>query len=236
MISTIERQPCVYGENIGREVFLQVRLRNVTGSREMIAESRFVVHEPSAQRGKWNVVFGNDHPIHIEIGMGKGRFMMDLASLNPDINYIGIEKYSTVLLRAVQKMEARELSNLRLIRMDAEEICEVFDKGEVGRIYLNFSDPWPKDRHAKRRLPSRQFLARYHEILAADGRIEFKTDNADLFDFALEEIVPAGWKIEAVTRDLHHDENMLAGNIMTEYEEKFSSIGNPIYKYIIYRE
>ncbi len=236
MISTIERQPCVYGENIGREVFLQVRLRNVTGSREMIAESRFVVHEPSAQRGKWNVVFGNNHPIHIEIGMGKGRFMMDLASLNPDINYIGIEKYSTVLLRAVQKMEARELSNLRLIRMDAEEICEVFDKGEVGRIYLNFSDPWPKDRHAKRRLPSRQFLARYHEILAADGRIEFKTDNADLFDFALEEIVPAGWKIEAVTRDLHHDENMLAGNIMTEYEEKFSSIGNPIYKYIIYRE
>lgn len=168
--------------------------------------------------------------------MGKGRFMMELAASNPDINYIGIEKYSTVLLRAVQKMEAQELSNLRLIRMDAEEICEVFDKGEVSRIYLNFSDPWPKDRHAKRRLPSRQFLGRYHEILAADGRIEFKTDNADLFDFALEEIAPAGWKTEAVTRDLHHDENMFVGNIMTEYEEKFSSIGNPIYKYIIYRE
>ena len=202
----------------------------------MIAESRFVVQEPAAQRGKWNAVFGNDHPIHIEIGMGKGRFMMELASSNPNINYIGIEKYSTVLLRAVQKMEAQELSNLRLIRMDAEEICEVFDKGEVSRIYLNFSDPWPKDRHAKRRLPSRQFLGRYHEILAADGRIEFKTDNADLFDFALEEIAPAGWKTEAVTRDLHHDENMFVGNIMTEYEEKFSSIGNPIYKYIIYRE
>ncbi|MDE7273652.1 MAG: tRNA (guanosine(46)-N7)-methyltransferase TrmB [Lachnospiraceae bacterium] len=213
-----------------------MRLRNVTGSREMIAESRFVVQEPAAQRGKWNAVFGNDHPIHIEIGMGKGRFMMELASSNPNINYIGIEKYSTVLLRAVQKMEAQELSNLRLIRMDAEEICEVFDKGEVSRIYLNFSDPWPKDRHAKRRLPSRQFLGRYHEILAADGRIEFKTDNADLFDFALEEIAPAGWKTEAVTRDLHHDENMFVGNIMTEYEEKFSSIGNPIYKYIIYRE
>ncbi|MDE6220996.1 MAG: tRNA (guanosine(46)-N7)-methyltransferase TrmB [Lachnospiraceae bacterium] len=213
-----------------------MRLRNVTGSREMIAESRFVVQEPAAQRGKWNAVFGNDHPIHIEIGMGKGRFMMELAASNPDINYIGIEKYSTVLLRAVQKMEAQELSNLRLIRMDAEEICEVFDKGEVSRIYLNFSDPWPKDRHAKRRLPSRQFLGRYHEILAADGRIEFKTDNADLFDFALEEIAPAGWKTEAVTRDLHHDENMFVGNIMTEYEEKFSSIGNPIYKYIIYRE
>lgn len=119
--------------------------------------------------------------------------------------------------------------------MEAEEICEVFGRGEVERIYLNFSDPWPKDRHAKRRLPSRQFLARYDEILAPDGRIEFKTDNADLFDFALEELAPAGWKTEAVTRDLHHDGKMLAGNIMTEYEEKFSSMGNPIYKYVIYR-
>ena len=108
-------------------------------------------------------------------------------------------------------------------------------RGEVAKIYLNFSDPWPKDRHAKRRLPSRQFLARYHEILAADGRIEFKTDNAQLFDFALEEIAPAGWKLEAMTRDLHHDERMLVGNVMTEYEERFSSMGNPICKYIIYR-
>lgn len=212
-----------------------MRLRNVTGSREVIAESRFVVHEPAAQKGRWSEIFGNDYPIHIEIGMGKGRFLMDLAAANPEINYIGIEKYSTVLLRAVQKMEAQESVNLRLVRMEAEEIGEVFGKGEVAKIYLNFSDPWPKDRHAKRRLPSRQFLARYHEILAADGRIEFKTDNAELFDFALEEAASAGWKIEAVTRDLHHDEKMLAGNIMTEYEEKFSSMGNPIYKYVIYR-
>ncbi|MDE7207864.1 MAG: tRNA (guanosine(46)-N7)-methyltransferase TrmB, partial [Lachnospiraceae bacterium] len=167
--------------------------------------------------------------------MGKGRFIMDLAAANPDMNYIGIEKYSTVLLRAIQKMEENELPNLRFIRMDAEDICEVFDKGEVAKIYLNFSDPWPKDRHAKRRLPSRQFLERYDAILAPDGRIEFKTDNVDLFDFALGELEPAGWKPEAVTRDLHHDENMFAGNIMTEYEEKFSSMGNPIYKYIIYR-
>ncbi len=167
--------------------------------------------------------------------MGKGQFMMQLAAQNPQINYIGIEKYSTVLLRAVQKMEAQELANLRLIRMDAEEICEVFGKGEVSRIYLNFSDPWPKDRHAKRRLPSRQFLGRYQEILAADGRIEFKTDNQALFDFALEELEPAGWKLEAVTRDLHHDEKMKIGNIMTEYEQKFSAMGNPIYKYCIYR-
>ena len=212
-----------------------MRLRNVTGSREMIAQSRFVVHEPSRQQGKWNEVFGNDHPIQIEIGMGKGQFMMQLAAQNPQINYIGIEKYSTVLLRAVQKMEAQELANLRLIRMDAEEICEVFGKGEVSRIYLNFSDPWPKDRHAKRRLPSRQLLGRYQVILAADGRIEFKTDNQALFDFALEELEPAGWKLEAVTRDLHHDEKMKIGNIMTEYEQKFSAMGNPIYKYCIYR-
>ncbi len=212
-----------------------MRLRNVTGSRELIADSRFVVHEPFACKGKWNGIFGNDQPIHIEIGMGKGRFMMDMAAANPNVNYIGIEKYSTVLLRAIQKMEENELPNLRFIRMDAEDICEVFDKGEVAKIYLNFSDPWPKDRHAKRRLPSKQFLERYDTILAKDGRIEFKTDNMDLFDFALSQLESAGWRLEAMTRDLHHDEKLLAGNIMTEYEEKFSSLGNPIYKYIIYR-
>lgn len=212
-----------------------MRLRNVTGSREMIADSRFVVHEPFDHKGKWSEVFGNSKPIQIEIGMGKGRFIMSLAAANPEVNYIGIEKYSTVLLRATQKMEENELPNLCFIRMDAEDICEVFDKGEVAKIYLNFSDPWPKDRHAKRRLPSRQFLTRYDAILAKDGRIEFKTDNQELFDFALEEIEPAGWKLEAVTRDLHHDKEMITGNIMTEYEERFSSLGNPIYKYIIYR-
>ena len=189
-----------------------MRLRNVTGSREVIADSRFVVHEPQEYKGKWKEVFGNDRPIHIEIGMGKGRFLMELASLNPKINYIGIEKYSTVLLRAIQKMEETELPNLKFIRMDAEDICEVFAKDEIAKIYLNFSDPWPKDRHAKRRLPSKEFLARYNEFLAPEGRIEFKTDNMALFDFALEELEPAGWKLEAMTRDLHHDEKMFEGN------------------------
>ena len=132
-------------------------------------------------------------------------------------------------------MEGNELPNLIFIRMDAEDITEVFDKDELDKIYLNFSDPWPKDRHAKRRLPSREFLARYDQFLKPEGRLEFKTDNKDLFDFALEELEPAGWKLEAMTRDLHHDEKMFEGNIMTEYEEKFSSKGNPIYKYIIYR-
>lgn len=212
-----------------------MRLRNVTGSREYIADSSYVVHEPKEQKGKWKEIFGNDNPIHIEIGMGKGRFIMQLAEENPDINYVGIEKYSTVLLRAIQKMEAKELPNLVFIRMDAEELCEVFGEKEVDRIYLNFSDPWPKDRHAKRRLESREFLARYNMCLKKDGVIEFKTDNRMLFDFAVEEVREAGWKMNKITYDLHKDEKMMIGNVMTEYEEKFSSMGNPIYKYIISR-
>lgn len=212
-----------------------MRLRNITGSRETIGESRFAVHDPKAQQGRWRELFGNANPVRIEIGMGKGKFLHTLAKLNPDINYVGIEKYSSVLLRAIQKMEEEELPNLLFIRMDAEEITEVFGKGEVDKIYLNFSDPWPKDRHAKRRLPSRQFLERYDFILKPEGRLEFKTDNRALFDFAVEELAGTDWKAEAVTYDLHHEDAMLAGNIMTEYEEKFSAMGNPICKYIIYR-
>ena len=213
-----------------------MRLRNITGSREVIAASAYVVHDERGCRGKWREIFGNSRPIHIEIGMGKGKFIHTMARLHPEINYIGIEKYSSVLLRAIQKMEEEELPNLRFIRMDAEEITEVFTPGEVGRIYLNFSDPWPKDRHAKRRLPSRQFLERYDAILEAQGQLEFKTDNRELFDFAVEELDPAGWKACIITYDLHKDEVLMEGNVMTEYEEKFSAMGNPIYKYIIYRE
>lgn len=213
-----------------------MRLRNISGSREVIANSKYVIQNAEEQKGKIQDFFNKKQPIQIEIGMGKGRFIMALAEQNPDINYIGIEKYSSVLLRAIQKMEQNELSNLKFIRMDAEDITEVFEKGEVDKIYLNFSDPWPKDRHAKRRLPSKEFLKRYHQILKKDGLIEFKTDNRDLFDFAVEQLEPAGWKAKAITYDLHHDPVLNEGNIMTEYEEKFSSIGNPICKYIIYRE
>ena len=212
-----------------------MRLRNVTGSREVIAASDLVVHEPQAYRGKWHEAFGNHNPIRLEIGMGKGRFIMDLARNNPDINYVGIEKYSSVLIRGIQKLEADPLPNLYFIRMEAEEITAVFAAGEVDRIYLNFSDPWPKDRHAKRRLPSREFLQRYDEILIPEGVIEFKTDNHDLFRFALEELEPAGWHLEQMTEDLHHDAQMMQENIMTEYEERFSKKGNPIYKYVIAR-
>ena len=212
-----------------------MRLRNITGSEEVIANSKYVIHEP--QKGEWNKIFNNDHPLYIEIGMGKGRFIVDNALKYPDINFVGIEKYSSVLLRALQKLEKMDEvpSNLRFLCIDAKEITEYFNKGEVDRIYLNFSDPWPKDRHAKRRLPSRQFLSLYDVILKKEGTLEFKTDNRGLFDFAVEELEPAGWKAEAVTYDLHNDEVMNKDNIMTEYEEKFSSQGNPIFKYIISR-
>jgi len=214
-----------------------MRLRNIAGSREVIADSDFTIKDPEKKKGLWRKeVFGNDNEIHIEIGMGKGRFLMDMAALHPDINYVGIEKYSSVLLRALQKQEQLLLPNIIFIRMDAETITEVFAPSEVGRIYLNFSDPWPKDRHAKRRLPSREFLKRYDRILVPDGVVEFKTDNKDLFRFALDEIEPAGWTLDAVTYDLHNDEVMNKGNVMTEYEERFSEAGNPIYKYIISRK
>lgn len=212
-----------------------MRLRNISGSREIIADSKYVIQDAENQKGKIRTYFEKDQPIQIEIGMGKGRFIMQMAEEHPEINFIGIEKYSSVLLRAIQKMEQNELPNLRFIRMDAEDITEVFEKGEVDKIFLNFSDPWPKDRHAKRRLPSKEFLKRYDEILKKDGVIEFKTDNRDLFDFAVEQLEPAGWKAEVITYDLHHDPVLCEGNIMTEYEEKFSSMGNPICKYVIYR-
>lgn len=211
-----------------------MRLRNITGSREFIAENEYVVHEPEKYKGCWyEEIFSNDRPVHIEIGMGKGRFITELASKNPDINFVGIEKYSSVLLRAIQKMEAAKLPNLVFIRMDAEYITDVFSEDEIDKIYLNFSDPWPKDRHAKRRLMSRNFLEKYTHIMKKDGILEFKTDNRVLFDFAMEEAPAAGWEILEYTYDLHNNEEMMIGNIMTEYEERFSSEGNPICKYVI---
>ena len=215
-----------------------MRLRNIPGAREAIAVSPYEVHEDvmREKRGNWNEVFGNDHPLHIEVGMGKGRFITELAMRDPEINYVGIEKYSSVLLRALEKRELQpELVNLMFLRMDAEDLPEVFGEGEVSRIYLNFSDPWPKDRHAKRRLPSKEFLARYDRILTPEGRVEFKTDNRALFEFALEQRELAGWRLDGCTFDLHHDEKMMQGNIMTEYEERFSSQGNPICKMVISR-
>lgn len=206
-----------------------MRLRHIKGAEEEIANSPYVIQDPKEVKGKWRQLFGNPNPIRIEIGMGKGKFIMELAAQNPDVNYVGIERYSSVLLRGLQKREQLELSNIYFIRLDALELAEVFEAGEVERIYLNFSDPWPKDRHAKRRLTSDRFLAVYDQILDREGVIEFKTDNQELFQFSLESIPQAGWKILEKNFDLHHSD-MAQGNVMTEYEEKFSAEGKPICK------
>ncbi|MCD8130767.1 MAG: tRNA (guanosine(46)-N7)-methyltransferase TrmB [Lachnospiraceae bacterium] len=218
-----------------------MRLRNVPGAGEILAASEYVVDEPEKMKGRWRELFGRcaravrKAPLHVEIGMGKGAFLHQMALLHDDIDYVGIERYSSVLVKAVSKLEAEPVNNVKLVCADAEELLEMFDPGEADRVYLNFSDPWPKARHAKRRLPGREFLERFGQILSPEGMIEFKTDNRKLFDFAVEEAKEAGWKFEALTYDLHHDVALREGNVMTEYEEKFSAMGNPICKYIIYR-
>lgn len=211
-----------------------MRLRNIPGAEEVVENSPLVIHNPEEQRGAWKEVFRNGNPIHIEVGMGKGQFITEMALRNPHINYVGIERYTSVLLRALQKREKlEEIPNLYYLCIDARELPQIFAPGEVERIYLNFSDPWPKDRHAKRRLPSREFLARYRQILPENGSVEFKTDNKGLFTFALEEAEAAGWRLDVCTFDLHSDAELMKGNVMTEYEEKFSGLGNPIHKMII---
>ncbi|MGN0383748.1 MAG: tRNA (guanosine(46)-N7)-methyltransferase TrmB [Eubacterium sp.] len=212
-----------------------MRLRNVSGSHELILASEYVIKDEQNNKGNWSKVFKNNNPIHIEVGMGKGKFLTALADMHPEINYIGIERYSSVLVRALDKRNQLECNNLYFICMDARNLTDTFDKGEVSKIYLNFSDPWPKDRHAKRRLTSKQFMDRYDYILKPDGVVEFKTDNKALFEFSLEQIPEAEWKLDAYTFDLHNDGIMNKDNVMTEYEEKFSSMGNPIYKLIASR-
>lgn len=212
-----------------------MRLRNVKGSDEKVSEHSRIIENEKDYKGKWNEKFGNDNPIHIEIGMGKGKFITTLAKNNPNINYIGFEKFTKVLVRALDNLDEEELYNAYAIRMDVEQILDVFEEGEIERIYLNFSDPWPKDRHAKRRLTHHDFLERYEKVLSPNGRIFFKTDNKHLFEFSLEEIEKHGWKTEKVTRDLHNSD-YVEGNTMTEYEEKFVSLGMPICRLEAFKE
>ena len=212
-----------------------MRLRHIPGAEQMIEDSPYVIQNPEERKGKWHEVFGNHNPIRIEVGMGKGRFIMELAKANPEINYIGIELYSTVLLKAIQKREQLAITNICFMCIDAKSMADIFDMGEVDRIYLNFSDPWPKDRHAKRRLTSPQFMEVYDKILKKDGTVEFKTDNRGLFDYSLESVPEAGWNILEYTFDLHHSE-MAEGNVMTEYETKFAAEGKPICKLVAARE
>ncbi|MCI8403062.1 MAG: tRNA (guanosine(46)-N7)-methyltransferase TrmB [Lachnospiraceae bacterium] len=209
-----------------------MRLRNIPRAKEAVPASSFVINEPERYRGSWQQLFGDSHPLHLEIGMGKGRFLRDMAARHPEINYIGIERYTSVLLRAIERIGQEEApSNYRFLCLDATRLGDIFAPGEVDRIYLNFSDPWPKERHARRRLTSASFLHLYEQVLKKGKTVEFKTDNQELFDFSLESAKEAGWRILAFTRDLHRDA-MGEGNVMTEYEEKFSQRGNPICKMI----
>lgn len=211
-----------------------MRLRNVPGAREKITESSCVIPENENTKGKWLDIFQNTHPLRIEIGMGKGTFILEMAEKYPDINWVGIEKYSSVLVRGIEKLETENathpdspINNLYFMRMDAENIENYFSSQEVDGIYLNFSDPWPKERHAKRRLTSDRFLKRYQNILKDQGTVTFKTDNQDLFDFSVRSAKEEGWHILKLTRDLHHSPYK-EGNVMTEYERKFSSMGKNI--------
>lgn len=265
-----------------------MRIRHIKGAEEYIEKSPFVIQEPQRFRGNWKKeVFGNEHPLYLEVGMGMGQFIRSHALLHPEISYIGFEINTTVLYKAERRYrellwkerERKEglaqknshktdplssedgpaktqepglcgtekqsgqdvlsllsLSNLRFIRQDARFLAEDFGTGEIDRIYLNFSDPWPKDKNANKRLTSPVFLKLYDEILRKDGVIEFKTDNEGLFDYSLESIPEAGWELLTVTRDLHKDPVLSEGNIMTEYEAKFSQKGNPIYKLIAGRK
>ena len=205
-----------------------MRLRNIKNAYEKVAvNERYFIPNPNDFKGKWYEIFGNNNPIHIEIGMGKGRFLCELAAINPDINYIGIEKFTSVLLRASEKLAELDLNNIKIINIDAINLCDYFDKDEITRIYLNFSDPWPKNAHAKRRLTSNRFLPLYQNVLNTDGEIHFKTDNRKLFEFSLESLNEYGLSLKNISLDLHHSD--FEGNIMTEYEEKFSAFG-PIYR------
>lgn len=205
-----------------------MRLKNVKGANEIIVLGKYYVLDPKENKAKWKSVFGNDNPIYIEIGMGKGDFIIENAKRYKNINFIGIEKYDSVVVRAIQKSNELELDNLRLIRLDAIFLDKVFDK-EVDLIYLNFSDPWPKDKHEKRRLTSYNFLSIYDKIFKDRARIEMKTDNIDLFNYSLCSLENYGYDICYVTNDLHK-ENVY--NVMTEYEKKFSSLGVKINKFI----
>ncbi len=198
-----------------------MRLKNIKGASEKIKCGKYFIDNLYMYKGKWKEKFGNNNPIYIEIGMGKGNFIIENALTNPKINYIGIEKYDSVILRAVEKSELLDINNLYLVRMDARLIEDVFDK-EIDLIYLNFSDPWPKERHAKRRLTSREFLTRYDKIFKNSGRIIMKTDNIGLFNFSIETLKEHGYNIRNVTNDLHRDKENI---INTEYEDKFTSMG-----------
>ena len=206
-----------------------MRLRNKPWASEKLNEyPQYVVAQPEEQKGKWNEVFGNDHPLHIEVGTGKGQFVTEMAKANPDINYIGIELYESVIVSALDRIIEADIPNVKLLNVDAKDLKDYFEKNDVDRVYLNFSDPWPKNRHEKRRLTYKTFLKLYEDILVDEGEIHFKTDNQGLFEYSLQSFSHYGLLLNFLSLDLHNSD--FEGNIMTEYEEKFSSRGQRIYR------
>ncbi|MCG7344444.1 tRNA (guanosine(46)-N7)-methyltransferase TrmB [Sporosarcina sp. ACRSL] len=207
-----------------------MRLRNKPWAKDFMAEHPDVlIHEEEGTTIDWKAVFGNENPVHVEVGTGKGQFIIGMALANPTINYIGIEHFDNVIVSALEKViEAEKPANLRLLRGNGANLEGLFKPGELDRVYLNFSDPWPKSRHAKRRLTHESFLARYETVLKKGGEIHFKTDNRKLFEYSLVSMSAYGMILQEVSLDLHAE--MPEDNIMTEYEEKFSAKGQPIYR------
>ena len=205
---------------------INMRLKHVKGAEEVINKCDMVIKNPSKYKGNYNDIFNNNNPIYLEIGMGKGDFIINMARTFPDINFIGIEMYDSVLVRAIEKVE--DIPNMRFIKMDATNIEDVFNR-EIDTLYLNFSDPWPKNKHEHRRLTSERFLRRYDGIFKGEKIIIQKTDNRHFFEFSLMSLTNYGYRIEELSLDLHKD-NIF--NVETEYEKKFSSMGYPIYKVV----
>lgn len=209
-----------------------MRLRNIKDAKKRIEESNYIIQHPEQFKGNYYKIFHNNNDINIEIGMGKGDFIIEMAKLYPEINFIGIEKFDSVLLRAVQKLEQQQISNLKLIRFDATEINNIFSK-EIDTIYLNFSDPWPKPRHKHRRLTNERFLNKYSDIFKSNPHIIMKTDNRKLFEYSLISLVQNGYLIQNISLDLYKDEDK--NNVPTEYEKKFHQLGQVIYKTDVYK-
>lgn len=205
-----------------------MRRRNVKNAHERLVSDSLFVLDYESHRGKWNELFSNNNPIYLEIGMGKGKFIIEHARRNPNINFIGFEKYESVIIQAPTKLREQnlELPNLRFVCADAENLEKIFDENEISKIYLNFSDPWPKKKHAKRRLTSEVFLKKYEHVLNKEGTIEFKTDNMELFTYSLITINNQKWTYLDLSLNLHSREEDI---ITTEYEDRFSAKGNPIY-------
>lgn len=206
-----------------------MRVRNKPWAKERLEQyPHYCLPAPELLKGKWETVFDKVQPLHIEIGTGKGRFITEMAKANPEVNYLGIELQTSVVVTALDRIIEAELPNIKLLNIDASDLTQFFAKGEVDRVYLNFSDPWPKKRHEKRRLTYKSFLKQYEEILVGQGEIHFKTDNQGLFEYSLMSFSEYGLQLKFVSLDLHKSD--FEGNIMTEYEEKFSSKGSRIYR------